>query len=119
MLSWLHLDTLDHGRVQFEAFFEILNTRSPVVKLTSRVEQHSIDFLDIKIYKGTLTQETGLLDVKVFFKSTDTLQLLHKSSFHPKRTFAGILVSTIIPCYKILHDLSRKARIWSCSLSLI
>jgi hypothetical protein len=39
---------------------------------------------------------TGILDTKVFFKSTDTHQLLHKSSFHPKHTFRGILKSQII-----------------------
>ena len=94
----------DHGRDQFETFFDILNTHSPAVKLTSRIEQNSIDFLDITIYKGARTKETGLLDTKVFFKPTDTHQLLHKSSFHPKHTFAGILKSQIIRFYRICSE---------------
>ena len=80
----------DHGRDQFEIFFEIFNTHSPAVKLTSCVEQNSIDFLDIMIYKGTCSKETALLYTRVLFKPTDTQQLSHQSSFHPKHTSAGI-----------------------------
>ena len=90
----------DHGRNQVETFLETLNINSPAVKLTSRVEQHSIDFLGITIYKGTRTKETGLLETNVFFKRTDTHQSLHKSSFHPKHTLDGISKYQIVRFYR-------------------
>ena len=108
-----HIDTLGPwSRLIWN--FEILNSNSLAAKLTTRVEQHSIDFLGITIYKATPAKETGLLNTKVFFKRTDTHRLLHKSSFHPKHTFAGVLKYHIVRFYMICSD-----RIWSCMLSLI
>ena len=91
----------DHGETQFQTFFDILNSHSPAIRLSARVEKESIDFLDVTVYKGPRTNETGILDTKVFFKPTDTHQLLNKSSFHPKHTFSGILKSQIIRFYRI------------------
>ena len=42
-----------------------------------------------------------LLCTKVHFKVTNTLQLLHKHSFHPKHTFAGIVRSQIYRYYRL------------------
>lgn len=36
------------------------------------------------------------LQTKVYFKPTDTYALLHKSSYHPKHTFKGIIKSQLI-----------------------
>ena len=47
------------------------------------------------------------MDTKVFFKETDTHQLLHKTSFHPKHQFAGIIKSQLIRFKRICsskHD---------------
>ena len=96
----------DHGEAQFQTFFDILNTHCPSVRLSARVEKDSIDFLDVTIYKGPRTQDTGVLETKVFFKPTDTHQLLSKSSFHPKHTFSGILKSQIIRFYRICSERS-------------
>lgn len=41
------------------------------------------------------------LHTKVFFKSTDTHSLLHKTSFHPKHTFKGIIKSQLIRFHRI------------------
>ena len=59
------------------------------VSLTSHSEQ--IPFLDTLIYKHQNTIQT-----KVYFKETDTHQLLHTQSYHPKHTFTGILKSQLI-----------------------
>ena len=45
-------------------------------------------------------------DTKVHFKPTDTHQLLHKASFHPKHTFRGILKSQIMRFYRICSQTS-------------
>ena len=62
----------DHGLEQFHTFFEILNTHNPAVKLTSRIEKQSIDYLDVTIFKGPSLIKNKTLDTKVFFKPTDT-----------------------------------------------
>ena len=89
------------SREEFDRFFEILNNFNPSIKLKATVKETSIDFLDTTVFKGTNFRETGLLDTKVFFKPTDTHQLLHKLSFHPKHTFSGILKSQIIRFHRL------------------
>ena len=96
----------DHGETQFQTFFDILNTHSPAIRLSAKVEKNSIDFLDVTVFKGPQTNETGILDTKVFFKPTDTHQLLNKSSFHPKHTFAGIIKSQITRFYRICSQIT-------------
>lgn len=86
---------------QFHDFFEILNNFHPSVKLKATIKENSIDFLDTTVFKGHDFEVTGILDTKVYFKPTDTHQLLHKSSFHPKHTFSGILKSQIIRFHRL------------------
>ena len=86
----------DYGLEAFLEFFEILNNHNPAVKLTHRIEVLSNDYLDLTIFKGPNFEKHCKLDTKTFFKPVDTHQLLHKSSFHPKHTFAGILKSQIL-----------------------
>ena len=86
----------DHGRENLETFLEILNTHHPAVRLTANIQEISNDFLDVTVFKGPLLKEKGILDTKVYFKPTDTHQLLHQKSFHPHHTFRGILKSQIM-----------------------
>ena len=85
-----------HSRTEFDTFFQILNNHHPSIKLKSTISNHSIDFLDITIFKGNSFNTTGTLDTKMYFKPTDTHELLHKASYHPKHTFAGIIKSQIL-----------------------
>ena len=91
----------DHGRENLETFIKIMNSHHPSVKLTANIQENEIEFLDISIFKGPSFLEKGQFDTKVYFKPTDTHQLLHKSSFHPSHTFKGILKSQIIRFNKI------------------
>ncbi|XP_055959087.1 uncharacterized protein LOC130014223 [Patella vulgata] len=86
---------------EFWTFFNILNNHHPSVKLTANVSHNSIDFLDTTVFKSNNTKITGQLETKVFFKETDTHQLLFKSSFHPKHTFSGIIKSQILRFHRI------------------
>ena len=43
----------------------------------------------------------NVLDTKVYFKRTDTHDLLHKASFHPKHTFSGVLKSQLLRFHRI------------------
>ena len=46
------------------------------------------------------------LDTKVFFKCFNTYELLHKSSYHPKHTFKGIVQAKIIQFHRICSNKS-------------
>lgn len=86
----------DHPITDFDHFFQILNSAHPNIKLKSNIQHSQIEFLDVLIYKGAHFQEKGKLDTKVFFKETDSHSLLHKTSFHPKHTFSGLIKSQLI-----------------------
>ena len=84
------------SREEFQDFFDILNTHDPSIKLKKEIDQHSINFLDTTIYKSQNFNIDYKLDIKVYFKTTDTHALLYKTSFHPKHTFKGIVKSQIL-----------------------
>ena len=91
----------DHGREALDEFLKILNSTHKNIKLTANIDEKSNEFLDVTAYKGDNFDETLTLDFKLFFKPTDSHQLLHNSSFHPKHTFKGILKGQIKRFYRI------------------
>lgn len=93
-----------HGTDEFKKFFDILNNHHPTIKLKASIDSNSIDFLDVTIFKGQRFSKTNKLDTKVFFKPTDTHQLLHKSSYHPKHTFKGLVKSQVIRFHRICNN---------------
>ena len=93
-----------HSEKDFWEFFEVLNTHSESIKLKAEIQLQEIHFLDATLFKGKRFQSKGLIDTKVYFKPTDSHQLLHKQSFHPKHTFSGILKSQIIRYDRICSD---------------
>jgi hypothetical protein len=92
--------TLDQLR-EYEMF---LNNIIEGITITLNVSTTSVDFLDTTIYKAaadvTHNDEATLL-TKVFFKETDTHQLLHRDSFHPRHTTKGVLKSQILRFQRI------------------
>ena len=68
-----------------------LNTLIPDITVTLDCNETEVNFLDTTIFKANNT-----LQSKVYFKTTDTHQLLHTSSHHPKHTFKGIIKSQLI-----------------------
>lgn len=93
-----------HSRSDFEEFFRILNEHHASIKLKSEISDTTIDFLDVTLFKGRHFKAQNTLDTKVFVKPTDTLQLLHKKSFHPKHTFSGILKSQFLRFNRICNN---------------
>lgn len=75
-----------------------------------------MNFLDITTYKGPDFPRTGLLDTKVYFKETDTYQLLFKTSFHPRHTFRGLVKSQKVT--EFAHDQKTSGRPLKYSLEL-
>lgn len=102
------------SREELENFVHTLNTHDPSIKLKHKITDDSIDFLDTTIYKGRDFAHTNKLDIKVFFKSTDTHALLYKSSFHPKHTYQGLIKSQLIRFKRICtgdDDFSEAVRV--------
>lgn len=93
--------TWTHGPQAFQEFINTLNTHHRSIKLKYTKQENQIDFLDTTTYKGSSFNNTGKLDIKVYFKDTDTHGLLHKDSFHPKHTFKGLVKSQLLRFHKI------------------
>ena len=72
--------------------------------MKAEIELHLDNFLDLTIYKGARFRTSGYLDLKVYFKPTDSHQLLNTNSFHPKHTFPGIVKSQILKYYRNCSD---------------
>lgn len=90
-----------YSEQEFKTFFETLNNHNPSIKLKFTIDHNSINFLDTTTFKGPNFTQHNKLDIKVYFKETDTHALLHKSSFHPKHTFAGLIKSQLLRFHRI------------------
>lgn len=90
-----------HSEQDFEVFLRTLNDHNASIKLKSTINKNSIDFLDTTTFKGPNFLNDQKLDIKVFFKPTDTHALLFKTSLHPKHTFAGIIKSQLLRFHRI------------------
>jgi len=88
--TWPYSDT------DFQTFLDTLNKHHPSIKVKAVTNAREIDFLDVTTSKGTDFDTTGRLDTRVYFKPTDSHTLLHRSSFHPRHTFEGIIKSQFI-----------------------
>lgn len=77
-----------HRLTEYESF---LNNLIPNIKITFETNEKQIDFLDTTVYF-----ENNRLLTRVHFKDTDTHQLLHRHSFHPKHMFENIVKSQLI-----------------------
>lgn len=100
--------------MEFDRFVKELNSVNPSIQLKSELKKDSIDFLDTTVFKGPEYSDTCTLDVKVFFKKTDTHALLHRESFHPRHTFKGIVKSQLLRFKRICtrpHDFMNAVQI--------
>lgn len=86
---------------EFLEFVNILNNHHTSIKLKFELDKQSINFLDTTVYKGPQFHTTGQLDIKVYFKDTDTHALLYKNSFHPKHTYRGLIKSQLLRFHRI------------------
>jgi len=73
-------------RQELSDYKNYLNTLMPGTKVNLTAHSQITEFLDVFIYKVPHGPGTAQLQTRVFFKSTDTHQLLHSSSYHPKHT---------------------------------
>ena len=78
------------------AEYEIyLNTLIPDIKIGLNISDSEVNFLDTTVFKHS-QNDICTLQTKVYFKETDTHQLLHTTSFHPPHTTRGVLKSQVL-----------------------
>lgn len=76
-------------------FLTSLNNFSQFIKFTMEFDRQSTNFLDVTVFKGPFFHLTGILSTKLYTKPTACLTLLDPHSYHPPRTFAGIVLAQI------------------------
>ena len=86
----------DLAKGEFGPQAEKINQFDPNLKLTFETSKLSAVFLDLKVLITERLKREGKLDYCVFFKPTDSHQLLHRNSCHPKHTFKGVVKSQIL-----------------------
>ena len=86
-----------HGRDSFQDFLNVFNTHRPSIKFKAEINQTCVNFLDTTLFRS----KENILEAKVYFKPTDTHQLLHKFSFHPRHTFPGLIRSQVTRFWRI------------------
>ncbi len=94
-IFFIWTSTIDELK-RFESF---LNNIIPGIKIELNYSTSAVQFLDTTVY----VSEQHNLETKVFFKATDTHQLLHKNSFHPRHTCNGVLKSQFIRFKRICN----------------
>lgn len=80
--------------MEYQAY---LNSLIPNITINLHWHENNVNFLDTTVFRH-VDALTGIhtMQTKVYFKETDTHQLLHTASFHPKHTTAGILKSQLL-----------------------
>lgn len=78
--------------LELQTFLKHLNSINPNIQLTAKHSFTHVDFLDCTIFKS----DSNTICTKVFFKETDTHNLLHPKSYHPSHTFIGIIKAQIL-----------------------
>jgi hypothetical protein len=85
---------------QLKEFGTYLNSLIEGITVTLNWSGESVNFLDTTLYKdwssADPTDGSVRLATRVYFKETDTHQLLHADSFHPRHTFRGVLKSQFL-----------------------
>ena len=76
---------------ELTCFIHYLNEAHPTIKFTHESSTHSVDFLDVTIYKGPRYTTSNTLDIKPFFKKTNKFQYLQFNSAHPKNIFTSLV----------------------------
>lgn len=90
-----------YSKPDFEEFIRTLNAHDWSIQCKYELDDRKIDFLDTTVYKGRNFEVHNKLDIKVFFKKTDTHALLYKSSFHPRHTYRGIVKAQLLRFHRI------------------
>ena len=80
-------DTMDN----LLTFLTTLNNFHPSIHFTHQLSLHTVDFLDLTIYKSRHFTVTNLLDTRTYQKPLNLYQYLHYSSHHQTNIYRSII----------------------------
>jgi len=83
------------GEGELKEYEAYLNSLIPDINISFEYSTNQTNFLDTTVYKN-YNNNACTLQTRVYFKDTDTHQLLHRDSYHPKHTFRGLIRSQYI-----------------------
>ena len=81
----------DTNKEEIEHFIEQANSYHPTIKFTAEVSQLETTFLDTIVYKGERFEKEPILDVRTYYKPTETLQYTNYNSCHPAGVKKGFV----------------------------
>lgn len=90
-----------HSLADLNDFMAILNSHHPKISLKHNIQPHQVEFLDTQAFSCNVNQSTKGIATRVYFKDTDRHALLHKTSFHPRHTYKGLIKSQLIRFHRI------------------
>ena len=91
---------------QFLTFIEDLNKCHPTIKFDFEISPSEINFLDTTVYKD----KNNILRTKLYTKSTDRHNYLHRKSEHPESLKKSIPYSQALRINKICYDKNDRER---------
>lgn len=93
------------GEDTLKEFLNRLNGYHTTLKFTFCCSLSSVCYLDLELYKGNRFEETGILDIRPHYKSTNTYQYLDINSAHPPSVHRGIVKGELVRILRSCSDL--------------
>jgi hypothetical protein len=84
--------------------FAIANGHHPLLKFTYEYAQTSINFFDVDVDKGKRFENKAILDLKTYFKPTNSFMYLHRESCHSRHVFTGFIKGEAIRHIRNTND---------------
>ena len=81
----------DTSRDKIEEFLLKANSFHPTIKFTPEISETETIFLDTIVYKGDKFLKESILDVRTYFKPTETFQYTNFYSCHPPGVTKGFI----------------------------
>ena len=94
------------NKEEINPFIELANSYHPTIKFTAEISDKEITFLDTCVYKGERFKKESILDVRTYFKPTETFQYTHFISCHPPGVKKGFIKGEAL---RLLRTNSSKA----------
>ena len=81
----------DTSRDKIKEFLLKANSFHPTIKFTAEISETETIFLDTVVYKGDRFLKESILDVRTYFKPTETFQYTNFHSCHPPGVTKGFI----------------------------
>ena len=94
-----------HGNEnEIKTLFAIANGHHSLLQFTFEYAQTSMNFFDVNVYKGKRFENNATLDLKTYFKPTNSFMYLHRESCHSRHVFTGFIKGEAIRHIRNTND---------------